>query len=104
MTVVQGYDPRTGAPVGDGVPETTAGQLDQLLADAAAAFPLFKATTPAARAAFLTLLADRLDEASAELVPLAVAESGLPVPRLTGEVARTSAQLRLFAGVVTDGG
>jgi NADP-dependent aldehyde dehydrogenase len=103
-SVVQGYDPRTGEPVGDGVAETGPEQLEQLLADAAAAFPHFKATAPAVRAEFLSLLAERLDQAADELVPLAVAESGLPVPRLTGELARTSAQLRLFARVVTDGG
>jgi NADP-dependent aldehyde dehydrogenase len=104
LSVVQGYDPRTGEPVGDGVPETDPGQLDELLTAAAGAFPAFRATTPAVRAEFLTLLAERLDEAADDLVPLAVAESGLPVPRLTGELARTSAQLRLFARVVLDGG
>lgn len=101
---VQGYDPRTGSPVGAGVPETTAGELERILSGAASAFPVFKATAPGVRAEFLTLLADRLDAAADELVPLAVAESGLPVPRLTGEVARTSAQLRLFAQVIADGG
>ena len=100
---VQGYDPRTGEPVGDGVAETTAEQLESVLAGAAAAFPVFRSTPPGVRAQFLTLLADRLDAAAGELVPLAVAESGLPVPRLTGEVARTSAQLRLFAQVITEG-
>jgi NADP-dependent aldehyde dehydrogenase len=100
---VQGYDPRTGEPVGDGVAETTAASLESLLAAASAAFPIFRSTPPAVRADFLTLLADRLDEAIPELVPLAVAESGLPLARLNGEVARTSAQLRLFARVVSEG-
>ncbi len=103
MTTVQGYDPRTGSPVGDGVPETTPDELSALLAASSDASGPFKNTTPAVRAEFLTLLADRLDQATDELVPLAVAESGLPVPRLTGELARTSAQLRLFASVVTEG-
>jgi NADP-dependent aldehyde dehydrogenase len=103
MTTVQGYDPRTGDPVGDGVPETTPDQLEALLAAAAAAAGPWRNTTPAVRAEFLTRLADRLDRAADELVPLAVAESGLPAPRLTGELARTSAQLRLFASVVTEG-
>ena len=76
---VQGYDPRTGAPVGDGVAETTAASLEDLLAAAAAAFPAFRSTPPGVRADFLTLLAGRLDEAAGELVPLAMAESGLPV-------------------------
>jgi NADP-dependent aldehyde dehydrogenase len=103
MTTVQGYDPRTGEPVGDGVPETTPEELEALLAAAGAASAPLRHTTPAVRAEFLTLLADRLDQAADELVPLAAAESGLPVPRLTGELARTSAQLRLFAQVVTEG-
>jgi NADP-dependent aldehyde dehydrogenase len=98
---VQGYDPRTGEPVGSGVAETT--DLASLLDAAAAAFPIFRSTPPSVRADFLTLLADRLDAAAGELVPLAAAETGLPDARLTGEVARTSAQLRLFARVVTEG-
>jgi acyl-CoA reductase-like NAD-dependent aldehyde dehydrogenase len=98
---VQGYDPRTGEPVGPGVAETT--DLPALLAAASAAFPIFRSTPPSVRADLLTLLADRLDAAAGELVPLAMAETGLPDARLTGEVARTSAQLRLFARVVTEG-
>jgi acyl-CoA reductase-like NAD-dependent aldehyde dehydrogenase len=101
---VQGYDPRTGAPVGDGVPETTPDELEALLAAAAEAAGPFKATPPPVRVDLLTRLADALDGAAAELIPLAAAESGLANPRLTGELARTSAQLRLFAQVVTDGG
>ncbi len=101
--IVQGHDPRTGSPVGDGVPETTPQELEARLAAAAEAFETLRATSPKARAELLSLLADRLDARAEELIPLAVAESGLPTARLTGELARTSAQLRLIAGVVTDG-
>ena len=97
---IQGIDPRTGSPVGAPVPVTPP---EPLLAAAAGAFGVFKATPPGVRAELLTLLADRLDAAASSLVPLAVAESGLPEARLTGELARTSAQLRLFASVVTEG-
>jgi NADP-dependent aldehyde dehydrogenase len=100
---VQGHDPRTGEPVGAGVTETTPDELEALLAAAHDAFPAFKSTTLPARAELLNRLADHLDAAADELVPLAAAESGLPLPRLTGELARTSAQLRLFASVVTEG-
>lgn len=100
---VQGINPRSGEPVGNPVPETSAGQLADLLGAAAAAAAQFGASRPAARAALLRLLADRLDERTAELAELAARESGLPLPRLTGEVARTSGQLRLFAGVVAEG-
>lgn len=62
------------------------------------------AEQPAAhRAAWLRALAAALDDAGTELVPLAMQESGLPEPRLRGELARTTAQLRLFAAAVEEG-
>lgn len=103
MTTVQGIDPRTGEPVGDPLPLTAPDELENLLAAAHAAAAGFAATSPPVRAALLQALADALDAASDQLVPLAQAESGLPEGRLTGEVARTSGQLRMFAEVVLDG-
>jgi NADP-dependent aldehyde dehydrogenase len=104
MTAIIGIDPRTGDPVGDGVPETTSEQLDEILAAAAAAAGPFGATAPAVRASLLRGLADALDAQVTPLAELAGRETGLPSGRLTGEVARTSFQLRLFAEVVEDGG
>lgn len=104
MTTVQGVDPRSGAPVGAAVPVTTADELESLLSAAEAAAPAFGSSTPDERIALLHGIADALDAARDELVPLAMAESGLPEARLSGEVARTSAQLRMFAEVVRDGG
>src|SRR6202012_2068460 len=49
-------------------------------------------------------LADALDERAKELVALADEETALGETRLTGEVGRTTGQLRLFAGVLRDGG
>jgi NADP-dependent aldehyde dehydrogenase len=77
--------------------------VDRLLADAHAAAPVLRETAPTARAALLRALADRLDADIDRLVPVAAEESGLPLPRLTGEVGRTSGQLRLFAEVLDDG-
>jgi NADP-dependent aldehyde dehydrogenase len=99
--MTQGIDPRTGDPVGEPVPETV--DLGPVLAAAAAAAGPWAASAPAERARLLRALADRLDAAAGELVPLAAAESGLPDARLVGEVARTSGQLRLFAEVALDG-
>src|SRR5882757_8146536 len=101
--LVQGVDPRSGEPVGSPLPTTTAAELDEILAAAAAAAGQFGASRPAARTALLHALADRLDERTAALAALAGQETGLPLPRLTGEVARTSGQLRLFAAVIDDG-
>jgi NADP-dependent aldehyde dehydrogenase len=61
------------------------------------------ATTEAERAGWLRALADVLDANAAELIEIADRESHLGVPRLTGEVARTSGQLRLFADVILEG-
>ena len=49
-------------------------------------------------------MADALTGASDELIELATAETGLGLPRLTGELKRTTVQLRMFADVVRDGG
>src|SRR5699024_7703611 len=57
----------------------------------------------AQRAGWLDALAAALDDHAGELVPLADAESHLGDTRLTGELARTSAQLRLFGDVVREG-
>lgn len=101
---IQGYDPRNGKPVGGPVPATTRADLDSLLAAATDAAAGFARSGPSVRAGLLRAIADRLDERASQLVPLAEAESGLPTARLTGEVARTSGQLRMFATVVEDGG
>jgi NADP-dependent aldehyde dehydrogenase len=48
-------------------------------------------------------VADALDAAVDDLVPLAIEESHLPEPRLRGEVARSSGQLRMFADALESG-
>ncbi|MEU8901613.1 aldehyde dehydrogenase (NADP(+)) [Nocardia sp. NPDC048505] len=55
------------------------------------------------RALFLRTAADELDAHTTTLAALADAETALGLPRLHGEIARTSAQLRAFAEVVTRG-
>ncbi|AOW93571.1 aldehyde dehydrogenase [Rhodococcus sp. WMMA185] len=76
---------------------------DDVLRDAATAFPLFAATTPHERGAALVVVADALDAADDELIALAQQETGLTEARLRGELNRTTQQLRLFAEVVVEG-
>ncbi|GAA3083698.1 NADP-dependent aldehyde dehydrogenase [Kribbella aluminosa] len=83
--------------------DTTPAQLEQALAAAAAAAPAFGATEPAVRAGWIRAVADALDAAAGELVPIAMRESSLPEARLTGEVARSTGQLRMFADVLEEG-
>ncbi|NUU06599.1 aldehyde dehydrogenase (NADP(+)) [Leifsonia sp. C5G2] len=60
-------------------------------------------TTREERAGWLEALASALEADRAELVALAHAETHLSEARLDGEVTRTAAQLRFFAGVVREG-
>ncbi|WP_350347538.1 aldehyde dehydrogenase (NADP(+)) [Agromyces sp. G08B096] len=67
------------------------------------AFGVTVTSSAVERAAWLRAGAEALDGHLDELVPLADEETHLGTARLTGELARTSAQLRLFAGVVLEG-
>ena len=82
---------------------TSITDLDRLVSAAAEAAPVWRASSAADRARWLRAAADALDAHADELVPLADAETRLGETRLRGEVARTSGQLRLFAGVVEEG-
>jgi alpha-ketoglutaric semialdehyde dehydrogenase len=77
------------------------------VADAAAladaAFESFSTLTPDARASFLEAVADQIVAIGDLLIETAMAESGLPRPRLEGERGRTVGQLRLFASYVRQG-
>jgi NADP-dependent aldehyde dehydrogenase len=101
--MIQGFDPRTGEATGKPVAETTDAELDAAVEAAAAALPAWEAAGAEGRAAALEAIADALDARVSELVPLADSETALGETRLTGEVARTTGQLRLFASVLRDG-
>jgi NADP-dependent aldehyde dehydrogenase len=83
--------------------DTTPEQLDRVLDDAVAAAAVLRDRSPAERAVHLRAAADALDAAADRLLPLAQEESHLPLPRLTGELKRTTFQLRLFADEIEAG-
>jgi len=85
------------------VADTSPHVLEHVLAAATAAAAPLGRLTPTARARLLTSVAAALDAAAVELVELARRETHLPEPRLTGELARTTFQLRRFADVLADG-
>jgi NADP-dependent aldehyde dehydrogenase len=102
--MIQGYDPRTGEPAGDPVPETSDAEVDAIAEAAAAACGPWDQLGRRGRANALTAVAGALDGAAADLVAAADTETALGTARLTGEVARATGQLRHFAAVLTDGG
>jgi NADP-dependent aldehyde dehydrogenase len=77
--------------------------LSAIIDTVAASAPVLADSSLTARAQALNAVADALDASVDELVALAHDESGLPLFRLTGEVARTTGQLRLFAAELEDG-
>ncbi|KAB2388643.1 aldehyde dehydrogenase family protein [Actinomadura montaniterrae] len=70
---------------------------------AADLLPVLDEAGPRGRAALLDAMAAALDDRTDELVAAADAETALGGARLTGEAARTSGQLRLFAEVLREG-
>jgi NADP-dependent aldehyde dehydrogenase len=87
----------------DAVPDTDSATLDRVLGGLAAGATVLADTDRGARAAALRAIADALDAAAADLVAMATVETWLPEPRLAGEVARTSGQLRMFADGLDEG-
>jgi NADP-dependent aldehyde dehydrogenase len=85
------------------MPITSTPDLDTLVDTSAVAFTTTVVSTTADRARWLRAVADTLDANSGELVALADDESALGTSRLTGELLRTTAQLRLFAGAIEEG-
>jgi NADP-dependent aldehyde dehydrogenase len=102
--MIQGFDPRTAEPVGEPVAETSDAEVDAIVAAALAVAPAWGAGTALAlRATALEAVADALDDRVGELAAIADTETALGGERLTGEVARTTTQLRMFAGVLRTG-
>ncbi|MFJ2782526.1 MULTISPECIES: aldehyde dehydrogenase (NADP(+)) [unclassified Streptomyces] len=98
---VWSVDPRTGKPRERVTVEATAEDVDRSVRAAHAVRESLADRT--VRAAFLRTAADVLDGAADRIVAAADAETALGTVRLTGELARTTAQLRAFAEVVEDG-
>ncbi|MFI1828512.1 aldehyde dehydrogenase (NADP(+)) [Streptomyces sp. NPDC020412] len=98
---VWSVDPRTGKPREQVAVESTAAEVDRAVRAAHASAAAL--ADRSARAALLRAAADLLDEARDPVIEVADAETALGPTRLTGELARTTAQLRAFADVVDEG-
>lgn len=83
--------------------DTSPAELSVVVAAASAAAGPWGEVSPGERAECLRAVADRLDAAADELVPLAMEETHLGQGRLAGELTRTTFQLRLFAQVLEEG-
>ena len=98
---VWSVDPRTGKQREQVAVESTAEEVDATVTAAHAVRGSLADRT--VRAAFLRSAAAGLDAAKDHLVEAADAETALGPVRLTGELARTTYQLRAFADIVDEG-
>jgi NADP-dependent aldehyde dehydrogenase len=96
------YDVRTGDAHGL-VPDSDPAAVTHDLDRAAAASQAMASAAPGARQGWLEALAAAIEAHAEELVTLADRESGLGVPRLTGEVARMAMQMRFYAEAALEG-
>jgi len=100
---LRALNPATNEQFGPSFPEPDAATIEAACAAAAAAFDVYRETDLETRAAFLESIAAEIEALGDELIQTAMAETGLPQARITGERGRTMGQLRLFAQVVRRG-
>jgi alpha-ketoglutaric semialdehyde dehydrogenase len=99
----RGINPATNAELEPAYTLIDQAQLAEATAAAEEAFASFSSLDPETHAGFLEQIAANIEAVGPELVDRASTETGLPKPRLQGELARTTGQLRLFARVVRQG-
>ena len=96
------YNARTGEAIAT-LTASTAADIDAAANAAAAAFPLWQASSGAQRATLLRALAAGLEAGREALVAMADQETALGPVRLNGELDRTAFQLRRFADIAERG-
>ncbi|MEI9907533.1 MAG: aldehyde dehydrogenase family protein [Actinomycetota bacterium] len=99
----QSANPRTGQVFGPIFPDTSSQETFTILESALSAFNTWNRTPAAERGRALAAVADALDAHKEELASLADSETGLGLPRLTGEIARTTYQIRTFVDALGEG-
>jgi len=98
-----GYNPNDGSQLEPAYFSASTADVDRAADAAAGAAAAFGLVSGRERGRLLRAIADGLDAAAPALIERAHLETALPRPRLSGEVARTSGQMRLFASVVEEG-
>ncbi|TFF34321.1 aldehyde dehydrogenase (NADP(+)) [Mucilaginibacter psychrotolerans] len=81
----------------------TAADADAAMQLADKAFAVYRHTDAKTKAAFLRSIAEGITALGDELLNRCAAETGLPIPRLTGERGRTTGQLNMYANLLEEG-
>lgn len=83
--------------------DATTEEIDQVMLKSAEAYKTYRLMDGKKKGQFLRNIAQELDDQKSTLVQTAMKETNLPEPRLAGEFARTTGQLRMFATLVEEG-
>jgi alpha-ketoglutaric semialdehyde dehydrogenase len=86
--VIHGFDPSTGEKLEPAYQYGDESHAAAACQAAAAAFATYRSTLAEQRAKFLEGIAHNIQTISDEIIARAVAETGLPTGRITGEVGR----------------
>ncbi len=78
-------------------------EINRVMESAGKAFTVFRKCDAEQKALFLEAIATEIEVLGDALVLKASEETNLPVPRLMGEKARTTMQLRMFAAMLREG-
>lgn len=95
--------PASGESLEPAYAEATPQEIERAVALADSCVGYLTSVPAAQIAGLLDRIAAEIETLGDELIDRATKETGLPVARLTGERARTTGQLRLFAEIVKDG-
>src|SRR5687768_16296176 len=96
-------NPANGLPLEPEFHEASAAEVNRALDAASIAFANYRARSGAERARLLEAIAAEIEALGDALLDCMNSETGLPIPRITGERARTCSQLRLFAQLAREG-
>jgi alpha-ketoglutaric semialdehyde dehydrogenase len=100
---IQAINPATGERLDPVYHSASSIEVDQTAQLASQAFPVYAELSGKAKGVFLRSIADGLDAIQQQLADRAHLETALPMPRLLGEVTRTTGQMRTFATLIEEG-
>ncbi|OZC83953.1 aldehyde dehydrogenase (NADP(+)) [Rhodococcus sp. 06-412-2C] len=103
MTTIAGTNPRTGGALADVAKATSDADVDRIVSNAASAAPAFAALARSERADVLDAIAIAIEARTADLLDIAMQETGFTESKLSGELIRTAYQFRFFADVAREG-
>lgn len=101
--VFQAINPSNGELLPQTYFEATLSEVNIAATLAEKAFEVYRKKAGVEKAQFLEAIAEELLKIETELVDICALETGLPKPRLVGELGRTTNQLKLFASLLRNG-